>query len=113
MSELVVSVMEDTFLQRLADPSYGVPVTKSKFTSYPPVVPSAKWFAPDPDCAFVPKMKGFIRRSSKNRKDQNLLLLEALVIRASYVDYRKRQIIIPPGGSTTAPEMTGTSAPCR
>jgi hypothetical protein len=98
MSELVVSVMEDTFLQRLADPSYGVPVTKSTFTSYPPVVPSAKWFAPDPNCAFVPKMKGFIRQSSKNRKGQNLGSSEAMVIRASYVDYRKRQIIIPPAG---------------
>jgi len=98
MSEIVVSVMEDTFLQRLADPTYGVPVVKSKFTSYPPVVPSAKWFAPDPDCAFVPKMKGLVRQFIENRKGDKLVSSEAIVIRASYVDYRKKQIIIPPGG---------------
>jgi hypothetical protein len=98
MSELVVSVMEDTFLQRLADPTYGVPVVKSKFTSYPPVVPSAKWFAPDPDCAFVPKMKGLVRQFIQNRKGEKLVSSEAIVIRASYVDYRKKQIVVPPGG---------------
>lgn len=98
MSELVVSVMEDTFLQRLADPTYGVPVVKSKFTSYPPVVPSAKWFAPDPDCAFVPKMKGLVRQFIQNRKGEKLVSSEAIVIRTSYVDYKKKQIVIPPGG---------------
>src|SRR5512136_3131087 len=98
MSELVVSVMEDTFLQRLADPTYGVPVVKSKFTSYPPVVPSAKWFAPDPNSAFVPKMKGLVRKRIENRAGERQVSSEASVIRASYVDYRKRQIIIPPGG---------------
>jgi len=98
MSELVVSVMEDTFLQRLADPSYGVPVVRSRFTSYPPVIPSAKWFAPDPDCAFVPKMKGFKRKFVRNRKKERLVAAEALVIRGSYVDYRKRKIVIPPAG---------------
>jgi hypothetical protein len=98
MSELVVSVMEDTFLQRLADPTYGVPVVKSKFTSFPPVVPTAKWFAPDPSCAFVPKMKGLMRKRFENRLGQKQVSSEAIVIRASYVDYRKKQIIIPPGG---------------
>jgi hypothetical protein len=98
MSELVVSVMEDTFLQRLSDPSYGVPVVKSKFTSFPPVVPNAKWFAPDPTCAFVPKMKGLARKRFENRAGQKQVSSEAIVIRASYVDYRKKQIIIPPGG---------------
>jgi hypothetical protein len=98
MSELVVSVMEDTFLQRLADPTYGVPVVKSKFTSFPPVVPNAKWFAPDPTCAFVPKMKGLVRKRIENRAGEKQVSSEAIVIRASYVDYRKKQIIIPPGG---------------
>jgi hypothetical protein len=98
MSELVVSVMEDTFLQRLSDPTYGVPVVKSKFTSFPPVVSSAKWFAPDAGCAFVPKMKGLMRRRIENRAGQKLVSSEAIVIRASYVDYRKKQIVIPPGG---------------
>jgi hypothetical protein len=98
MSELVVSVMEDTFLQRLADPTYGVPVFKSKFTSFPPVVPNAKWFAPDPTCAFVPKMKGLVRKRVENRAGEKQVSSEAIVIRASYVDYRKKQIIIPPGG---------------
>jgi hypothetical protein len=98
MSPLVVSVMEDTFLMRLADPSYGVPVVKSRFTSYPRVVPNAKWFAPDPTAAFVPKMKGFTRKYVRNRKKQRLVASETLVIRQSYVDYRKGTIIIPPGG---------------
>jgi hypothetical protein len=98
MSELVVSVMEDTFLQRLADPTYGVPVVKSKFTSFPPAVPSAKWFAPDPSCAFVPKLKGLVRKYVANRAGERQVSSEAIVIRASYVDYRKKQIIIPPGG---------------
>lgn len=98
MSELVVSDMEDTFLQRLADPTYGVPIVKSKFTSFPPAVPNAKWFAPDPGCAFVPKMRGLIRKFVKNRSGEKLISSEAVVIRASYVDYRKKQIIIPPGG---------------
>jgi hypothetical protein len=98
MSELVVSVMEDTFLDRLSNSSYGIPVVKSKFTSYPPVIPAAKWFAPDPTCAFVPDMKGLQRKYLKNRAGQKQVASEAIVIRASYVDYRKKQIIIPPGG---------------
>jgi len=98
MSELVVSVMEDTFLQRLADPTFGVPIVKSKFTSFPPAVPAAKWFAPDPGCAFVPKMKGLVRKYVENRSGERQVSSEAIVIRASYVDYRKKQIIIPPGG---------------
>jgi hypothetical protein len=101
MSELVVSAMEDTFLTRLSDPSYGVPIVKSKFTSFPPVVPSAKWFAPDPGCAFVPRFKakdGLIRKFLRNRAGDRLVSSEAIVIRASYVDYHKKQIVIPPGG---------------
>ncbi|MBE0557095.1 MAG: hypothetical protein IH628_07660, partial [Proteobacteria bacterium] len=72
MSELVVSVMEDTFLNRLADPTYGVPVVKSKFSSYPAVIASAKGFAPDPDCAFVPKMKGLTRKFVHTRNKERL-----------------------------------------
>lgn len=98
MSPLVISVMEDTFLQRLADPTYGVPIVKSTFTSYPEVVPDAKWFAPQPDAAFVPKMKGFVRKYVKNREDYRLTASEVLVIRRSYVDYRNGKIVIPPGG---------------
>jgi hypothetical protein len=98
MSPLVISVMEDTFLQRLADPTYGVPVVKSRFTSYPEVIPDAKWFAPDPTCAFVPKMKGFVRTYVHNRKGARITASEVLVIRGSYVDYRNDKIVIPPGG---------------
>jgi hypothetical protein len=98
MSELVVSVMEDTFLNRLADPSYGVPVVKSKFSSYPAVIASAKGFAPDPDCAFVPKMKGLTRKFVQTRKGEQLTSSDVIVIRGSYVDYRKGKIIIPPAG---------------
>ena len=98
MSELVVSVMEDTFLNRLADPTYGVPVVKSKFSSYPAAIASAKGFAPDPDCAFVPKMKGLTRKFVETRKGERLTSADAIVIRGSYVDYRKGKIIIPPAG---------------
>ncbi|MBW1801723.1 MAG: hypothetical protein JRJ85_13455, partial [Deltaproteobacteria bacterium] len=97
-SPLVVSVMEDTFLQRLADPTYGVPVVRSRFTSYPEVIPDAKWFAPDPTCAFVPKLKGIRRRYVRTLKKERLTAQETMVIRRSYVDYRHRKIIIPPGG---------------
>jgi hypothetical protein len=78
-----------------------VPVVKSKFTSFPPVIPNAKWFAPDSSCAFVPKFKskdGLYRKFLKNRAGERLTSSEAIVIRSSYVDYRKKQIIIPPGG---------------
>ncbi|MEW5804678.1 MAG: hypothetical protein AB1847_21520, partial [bacterium] len=98
ISELVVSVMEDTFLPRLADPSYGVPVVQSRFTSYPQVIPTARWFAPDLTSAFVPKMKGLVRKFVTNRKGEKLTSAEAIVIRGSYVDYREGKIIIPPGG---------------
>jgi hypothetical protein len=98
MTPLFAPVMEDTFLMRLADPTYGVPVMKSRFTSYPAVIPSAKWFAPDPTCAFVPKMKGFVRKYVKSPTGKRLTASEVLVIRQSYVDYRKRKIIIPPSG---------------
>jgi hypothetical protein len=98
MTPLFKPVMEDTFLMRLADPTYGVPVVKSRFTSYPKVIPSAKWFGPDPTCAFVPKLPPFKYTYVKTRDGQRLRAMEALVIRQSYVDYRKRRIIIPPSG---------------
>ncbi len=97
-SPLFFPVMEDTFLGRLADPTYGVPVVQSRFTSYPEVIPDAKWFAPDPTCAFDPKLKGFIRKYVRTRDNQKLIAQETMVIRKSYVDYRNSKIIIPPGG---------------
>jgi hypothetical protein len=97
-SPLVVSMMEDTFLERLADPTYGVPVVQSRFTSYPEVIPDAKWFAPDGTSAFVPKLNGFRRKYVKTNDGTRLIAQEAMVIRHSYVDYRDRKIIIPPGG---------------
>ena len=98
MSPLVVSVMEDTFLQRLADPTYGVPVQLSRFTSFPKVIPNSKWFAPETTAAFVPKLNGFVRKYLKNRKKYRLTAAETMLIRGSYVDYRNQQIVIPPGG---------------
>jgi hypothetical protein len=98
LSPVIVPLMEDTFLTRLADPTYGVPVVKSKFSSYPKVIPDAKWFAPDPTCAFVPKMKGFVRTFVTTREGDKITASEVLVVRASYVDYRNKKIIIPPAG---------------
>jgi len=43
-------------------------------------------------------MKGFARASITNRRGKKLVASEAMVIRGSYVDYRKGQIIIPPDG---------------
>ncbi len=111
MSELVVSVMEDTFLNRLADPTYGVPVVKSKFTSYPRVITSAKGFAPDPTCAFVPKLKGLTRKFVNTRNGERLTSSDAIVIRGSYIDYRNGKIIIPPAGLYYTSRLGGTSAP--
>ncbi len=97
-SPLFYPVMEDTFLERLADPTYGVPVVQSRFTSYPEVIPDAKWFNPDSSSAFVPKLNGFIRKYMKTNDGNRLIAQEAMTIRKSYVDYRNRKIIIPPGG---------------
>jgi len=43
-------------------------------------------------------MKGLVRKYVENRAGERQVSSEAIVIRASYVDYRKKQIIIPPGG---------------
>ncbi|MEJ2111428.1 MAG: hypothetical protein P8Z37_16265, partial [Acidobacteriota bacterium] len=97
-SPLFFPVMEDTFLERLADPIYGVPVVQSRFTSYPEVIPDAKWFAPEATSAWVPKLRGFVRKYVRTNDGNRLIAQEAMAIRKSYVDYRKSKIIIPPGG---------------
>ena len=97
-SPLLVSILEDTFLVRLADSSFHTVVEGSVFSSYPKVIPSAAFFEPDPTCPFVPRLKGFERKFLKNREKNKLVAGEGLVIRGSYIDYKTERIVIPPGG---------------
>ena len=43
-------------------------------------------------------MKGIIRKYVRTRENVRLIAQETMVIRRSYVDYRNRKIVIPPGG---------------
>lgn len=94
----LISLLEDTFLTRLADQSLGTVVEPSVFTSYPKVVSDSAFFAPDPTAPFVPSHKGFTRKRERNRRGEALLSTEGFVIRGSYVDYDNNRIVIPPAG---------------
>ena len=94
----LVSLLEDTFLTRLADQSLDTVVEPSHFTSYPRTVSDAAFYAPDPTAPFVPSQKGFTRKKDKNRRGESLLSSEGFVIRGSYVDYDNNRIVIPPSG---------------
>ncbi|WP_300673018.1 hypothetical protein [Desulfoluna sp.] len=94
----LMPILEDTFLTRLADTSFGTVVEPSAFTSYPKVFSDASFIEPDPSAPFVRRLKGLKRKISKNRKKERLLSAEGIVIRGSYVDYKKGKIVIPPAG---------------
>lgn len=97
-SPVLEPILERTFLQRLADPSWGTVVEEPRFTSYPKVLSDSSFYEPDHTAPFVPRLKGLMRKTSRNRKDEKLLSAEAVFIRGSYVDYRNNRIIIPPAG---------------
>lgn len=93
-----VSILEDTFLTRLADTSYSTVVEPSHFTSYPKVNSNMAFHSPDPTAPFGGLMRGFGREQRDNRRGEKLTSSEGLVIRGSYVDWRNDRIVIPPSG---------------
>lgn len=97
-SPVLEPIIERSFLTRLADSSYGTVVEESRLTSYPKVLSDASFYEPDHTAPFVPRLKGLMRKLSRNRKKERLLSAEAIVIRGSYVDYRNNRIVIPPAG---------------
>ena len=97
-SPVLEPIIEDTFLTRLADSSFGTVVEESHFTSYPKVVSDSSFFEPDHTAPFVPRLKGLMRKFARNRKKERLISAESVFIRGSYVDYRNNRIVIPPAG---------------
>ena len=94
----LVPLLENTFLSRLADNSYGTIAEGSRFSSYPRVISDAAFHAPDHTAPFEARLKGFEREVTQNRKGERITSAEGLVIRGSHVDYRQGRIVIPPGG---------------
>ena len=97
-SPVLEPILEMTFLERLADTSFGTVVEGSHFTSYPKVVSDSSFYEPDHTAPFVARFPGLNRRIARNRKDERLLSAESVFIRGSYVDYRNKRIVIPPAG---------------
>lgn len=97
-SPVLEPILERTFLTRLADSSMGTVVEESRFTSYPKVISDSSFYEPDHTAPFVPRLKGLMRKLSRNRKGERLLSAESVFIRGSYVDYKKRKIVIPQAG---------------
>jgi hypothetical protein len=97
-SPVLEPILENTFLTRLADSSFGTVVEGSHFTSYPKVISDSSFYEPDPTAPFVARFKGLKRQISRNRKNERLLSAESVYIRGSYVDYRNKRIVIPPAG---------------
>ena len=97
-SPVLEPILESTFLERLADSSFGTVVERSHFTSYPKVVSDSSFYEPDQTAPFVARFKGLERRIYRNRKSERLLSAESVYIRGSYVDYRNNRIVIPPAG---------------
>lgn len=97
-SPVLEPILESTFLTRLADASFGTVVEGSHFTSYPKVIPDSSFYEPDQTAPFVPRVKGLLRKITRNRKAERLLSAESVFIRGSYVDYRNGRIVIPPAG---------------
>ncbi len=97
-SPVLEPILEDTFLTRLADSSFGVVVEKSHFTSYPKAISDASFYEPDHTAPFVPRLKGLKRKFVRNRKKERLISSESMFIRGSFVDWRNNRIVIPPAG---------------
>jgi len=97
-SPVLEPIIESSFLIRLADSSFGTVVEESRFSSHPKVVSDASFYEPDHTAPFVPRLKGLMRKTSRNRKKEKLLSAEAIMVRGSYVDYKNNRIVIPPAG---------------
>lgn len=97
-SPVLEPILEDSFLTRLADSSFGTVVEKSHFSSYPKVISDASFYEPDHTAPFVPRLKGLKRKLVRNRKKERLVSSESVFIRGSYIDWRKNRVVIPPAG---------------
>src|SRR5699024_2517228 len=93
-----VPILEDTFLTRLSDKTYGTVVQGSHFTSFPRVIDNMAFHSPDATAPFGGIMRGFNRAGVKNWRGDALVSAEGMVIRGSYVDWRNNRIVIPPSG---------------
>ena len=80
-SPVLEPILEDTFLVRLSDASFGTVVEESHFTSYPKVVSDSSFFEPDQTAPFVPRLKGLMRSFARNRKKERLISAESIFIR--------------------------------
>jgi hypothetical protein len=94
----LISVLEDTFLTRLADGTFSTVVEPSHFTSHPKILSNMAFNGPDHTAPFVARMRGFGRTQYNNTVGEKLTAAEGLVVRGSYVDWRKGQVVIPPSG---------------
>lgn len=94
----LISIMESTFLNRLADATFSTVVEPSHFTSHPKALSNMAFNGPDHTAPFVARMRGFGRAQYTNSIDEKLTAAEGLVIRGSYVDWRKGQVVIPASG---------------
>ena len=93
-----ISILESSFLTRLAAPKFGTEIQGSHFTSFPKVQPNMAFNAPDPTAPFGGLMRGFGREQVNNRRGEKLTSSEGLVIRGSYVDWKNNRIVIPASG---------------
>lgn len=93
-----VSILEDTFLTRLADSTYSTVVQGSHFTSFPNKLSNMAFCAPDPTAPFQARMRGFERKIWNNTVNEKITGAEGMVIRGSYVDWRNNRVVIPPSG---------------
>ena len=94
----LIPILEDSFLTRLSDKTYGIVVQGSHFTTHPQAMDNMAFNAPDPTAPFGGLLRGFNRTNVKNRKGDALVSAEGLVIRGSYVDWCNNRIVIPRSG---------------
>lgn len=94
----LVSILEDTFLTRLADAAFSTVVEPSHFSSHPRALSNLAFNGPDHGAPFVARLRGFGRTQYTNSLGDKLTAAEGLVIRGSYVDWRRGRVVIPPSG---------------
>lgn len=95
-----VSILEDSFLTRLSQQTYGTVVQGSHFTSFPKVIDDMAFHSPDATAPFVGDFRPVLKSATSpaTRTGARLAQREGVVIRGSYVDWRNGKIVIPPAG---------------
>ena len=94
----LIPILEDSFLTRLSDKTYGIVVQGSHFTTHPQAMDNMAFNAPDPTAPFGACCAASTATNVKNRRGDALVSAEGLVIRGSYVDWRNKRIVIPRAG---------------